>query len=474
MFNLKDNKNQIQALAHKYGTVVPRYTSYPTAPEWKHEFSQEKFEEAIRESNKTGNDYSLYLHLPFCESQCYFCGCNVIISPKHGIENPYIARLKEELDYYSKLIDKNRKVVQMAWGGGTPTYLTPEQIKDLYTFIAERFNLYKTNAVIARNGSDEAIHTTSEHEYAIEIDPRFTSDEHIKALWECGFNRLSMGIQDFNEETQKTINRMQSYELVENAVNVSRGLGFTSINFDLIYGLPLQTTETFTETLAKIIKLNPDRIALFHYAHIPAIFAHQKKYITDDLLPSEEEKVKIFDLAVEKLTAAGYEFIGLDHFAKPNDSLALAQKNKTLYRNFQGYTTHWGCDLLGCGISSISDVHGVYKQNSKKINDYYESFFTTEKFMLCSEDDVERREIIKQIMCNGQVTINANKYREEINMLTTFQQDEVLNLKINNENQDQVDIDLTELGRFFVRNIAATFDTYLKAETGHKLFSTTL
>lgn len=458
MLNLAEQKDLIKTLAEKYGKVAPRYTSYPTAPEWKHEFSQQQFETAIVKSNQSKKDFSLYLHLPFCESQCYFCGCNVVISPQHGIENEYLQHLKQEIDYYSKLFDKNRKIIQMAWGGGTPTYLSPEQIRDLAKFIDERFSLYSHD-------------DSNDHEYAVEIDPRFSSAEHLQALWDSGFNRLSMGIQDFNPETQTAINRLQSYELVENIVSIAREIGFTSINFDLIYGLPHQDLTSFEKTINQVVSLNPDRIALFNYAHIPSMFAHQRKYIDEKTLPDEEMKVKIFDTAVEKFTNAGYVFIGLDHFAKANDSLSIAQQNHSLYRNFQGYTTHAGCDLLGLGMTAISDIRGVYKQNVKKINDYYEDFRSADKFMICSQDDIERREIIKQIMCNGKVRIELGKYTDEIQSLRDFEADEILDLS---QSDKFIEVELTELGRFFSRNISAVFDNYLKSEAGHKLFSKVL
>ncbi len=477
---IKD-KDKLQRLIEKYGVSVPRYTSYPTAPEWKHEYSQQAFEQAISRSNKTGEDYSLYLHIPFCESQCYYCACNVVISPEHGIEEKYLTQLKNELAYYGERIDSSRRVSQMAWGGGTPTFLTPDQIHDLYSHIQKHFSLYpkatKSLKNLAREGNklidtQEAI---NEHEYSIEIDPRVTSIDHLQALYECGFNRLSMGIQDFNPKTQETINRHQSYELVETIVTEARKIGFTSINFDLIYGLPYQTVDTFVDTVNKVKQINPERIALFNYAHIPSVFAFQKKYIDEATMPNAETKLDIFSEAVEELTQFGYEFIGIDHFAKANDGLALAQKNKTLYRNFQGYTTHAGCDLFGFGITSISDVQGVFKQNPKKLNNYYETIFTADKFMLCSNDDRERREIIKQIMCNNFAIINENKYAEEIELMKEFFRDDLLTWSYPDLTRpEEILLELTDLGRYFTRNIASVFDTYVRSENAHKLFSKSL
>ncbi len=456
MFSSRD---QLDRLITKYGVAVPRYTSYPTAPEWKQDYNQELFEEAIIRSNQINKPLSLYLHIPFCESQCYYCGCNIIISPHHGIEQQYLERLKSEITYLAAEVSATREVVQIAFGGGTPTYLTPEQLMDLCKHIRVSFNLRQT----FHDKRDE-------HEYAIEIDPRVTSIEHLEAIFQSGFNRLSMGIQDFNSQTQETINRIQPYELVANIVRAAREQGFRSINFDLIYGLPHQTLETFQDTIAKVIAIKPERIALFNYAHIPSIFPFQAKYIADDTLPDQKLKMDIFEMAVERLTKAGYIFIGLDHFALPDDQLSLAQESGSLYRNFQGYTTHAGCDLLGIGVTAISDVAGVYKQNHKKLNAYYHDF-GADKFLLCSKDDVERREMIKQVMCNGMLEFSATKYQAELESLQTYIDDGLITILTDS---DTVFLKVTELGRYFVRNIASSFDNYLHKDAGHKLFSKSL
>lgn len=455
-------REKINKLIDKYGTAVPRYTSYPTAPEWKDEFSQEKFETAIAKSNETGKDFSLYLHIPFCESQCYFCGCNVVISPKHGIEDEYLKHLYNEIEYYGKLFDKERHVAQMAWGGGTPTFLTPSQIYKLYSVINDNFSLYDSKDTLQKN-----------HEYAIEIDPRVTSTDHLKALYDCGFNRLSMGIQDFNNTTQIAINRVQSKEEVQKLTEAAREIGFNSINYDLIYGLPFQTMQSFSETVEIMKELEPDRIALFNYAHLPSMIPHQKKYIDDASLPDRKTKLEIFDHAVEEFCNQGYEFIGIDHFAKKTDTLVEAQKNRTLYRNFQGYTTFAGCDMISFGITGISDIQGVYKQNLKKVNDYYESFKQAAKTKYSNQDDIERREIIKELMCNNFVSIDKNIYAREIAMLDSFAQDGILTIS-QSAQVKKIDIEITELGRFFSRNIASLFDNYLHKESAFKAFSQAL
>lgn len=461
---LVDNQQLIASLVSKYGGAVPRYTSYPTAPEWRDEYDAQVFSDAISRSNQIGADYSLYLHIPFCETQCYYCGCNVVISKEHGIADKYLKKLKEELSYLAKQIDPARKVIQMAWGGGTPTFLTPEQIQDLYQHIKENFSLYPKDS--------------SKHEYSIEIDPRVTSKEHLQALFDLGMNRLSMGIQDFNPATQENINRIQSYEEVSDLVAEARQIGFESINFDLIYGLPHQSLETFKDTITKVKVLDPERIAFFNYAHIPSMFPFQKKYIDEAAMPNQDEKTKIFDYAIEEFTAAGYEFIGMDHFAKPEDELSKAQKNKTLYRNFQGFTTHSGCDLFGAGITAISDVAGIYKQNYKKLNDYYNELdelpeFGAEKFKLCAEEDIARRNIIKQLMCNYEVTVHTDSFAKELELMQDFVDDALVELLLT-EDGKYITVKVTEIGKFLVRNISSVFDSYLLSKAGHKEFSKAL
>lgn len=457
----------LDRLLRKYGGAVPRYTSYPTAPEWKSDYDREEFESAILASNTEGNDYSLYLHLPFCESQCYYCACNVIISKKHEIARSYIQRIKEEIEYIGEQISPGRRVVQMAWGGGTPTFLHPDEIEEIYRHLAKYFNLL--------NKSDEA---TFNHEYSVEIDPRVTTKEHLETLIRLGFNRLSMGIQDFNPETQAAINRIQPYESVENILDMARGAGFTSVNFDLIYGLPHQTLETFKKTIEQVTILSPDRIALFNYAHIPEFFPFQRKYIEEDALPDQETKLKIFEFAVESFIKAGYEFIGLDHFARPDDELSKAHKNRKLYRNFQGYTTHDGCDLFGLGLTAISSIQGVYKQNKKKLSEYYdlENPFVAEKFFISSADDLERSQIIKEIMCHFYTELDYRKYQDEYLSLKGFLEDGLIELDLFEavDGREMFSLSVTELGRLFVRNIASTFDYYLRQKNAHRLFSKSL
>ncbi len=461
----------LKELLRKYGGAVPRYTSYPTAPEWKTPYKRTAFETAIETSNIENNNYSLYLHLPFCESQCYYCACNIIISKKHEISKSYIKRIKEEIEYIGEKISPNRKVIQMAWGGGTPTFLHPDELEEIYEHLAKYFNLL-----------DKADEPFFNHEYSIEIDPRVTSTEHLKTLSRLGFNRLSMGVQDFNEKTQEAINRIQTHESVENILKIARDNNFSSVNFDLIYGLPHQNLETFKKTIEQVIKLSPERIALFNYAHIPDFFPFQKKYIEEETLPDQKTKLEIFEFAMRSFIAEGYEFIGLDHFARPEDELSKAHKNRKLYRNFQGYTTHDGCDLFGIGLTAISSVQGTYKQNKKKLSEYYneEEPFAAEKFFISDMQDIERKGIIKEIMCHFYTELDYEKYKEEYYLLESFTQDGLIELNhvIPNENRlngnRKFSITVTELGRLFVRNIASVFDYYLKQKNAHKLFSKSL
>lgn len=466
------NKAKLKELTAKYGHAVPRYTSYPTAPEWKHDFDQKQYEAAMLKSNQQGNDYSLYLHIPFCESQCYYCGCNVVISPEHGIEKKYIDQVKKELSYYAERIDPQRKILQMAWGGGTPTYLSPDQIVDLADFIKERFGFYSRTSLreLAGAGSDY-----NEHEYAIEIDPRVTTKDHLQALYHSGFNRLSMGIQDFNRQTQEAINRLQSFEQVAAQVETAREIGFQSINFDLIYGLPHQTVETFQETVMMVKQINPERIALFNYAHIPSIFPFQKKYIDESVMPNQETKLEIFMSAAEEFCDFGYDFIGIDHFAKPNDALSLAQKSKSLSRNFQGYTTHAGLDMYSAGLSAISDIQGAYKQNPKKLKDYYQDHMQAEKFLISNQDDKNRREIIKELMANNFAQVDIALYAEEFDRLKPFIDESLLCWSYADLTQPNlINVEITELGRFVSRNIASCFDNYIHKAGAHKTFSKAL
>ena len=336
-------------LVKKYDRPGPRYTSYPTAPQFNENFSARNYIEEIQKTNQGDSlpDLSLYFHLPFCDTLCYFCGCNMIISRNRDRIKKYVDYVKKEVQLIKPYLNKNRKVSQLHWGGGTPTHLMPDEIRELSSFIHNEFEF------------------TNDAENGCEIDPRELTKEHLIALRETGFNRVSMGVQDFNEKVQKAVNRIQPESITRQVVEWVRELNFHSINLDLIYGLPFQTVKDFESSVEKIIDISPDRIALFNYAHVPWMKKHMALIKSEDL-PSPEEKLQILKMSVAKLTDAGYIFIGMDHFAKPDNELSIAMKEKKLYRNFQGYSTNAGADLYAFGITSIGQFGRIYAQNIKK------------------------------------------------------------------------------------------------------------
>lgn len=452
-------------LLEKYNQPGPRYTSYPTAPEWDDHFGAAQLREAFREANAKPcpAPLSLYFHIPFCESLCLYCGCNVVINKRHEVASPYLNQLKREIDMVSAEVDRTRKVEQLHWGGGTPTYLSPEQIEDLYGYIEKRFSL------------------SPGAEVSIEVDPRVTTEEHCRALRRSGFNRISMGIQDFDPVVQKTIHRVQPFEDVRRLYDYCREIGFESINVDLIYGLPHQTAESFNDTVDKIITMNPDRIALFSYAHVPWMKKQQGSFAR--FLPEGFEKFRIFTSAIRKLTDFGYRYIGLDHFARPDDEICRAQDNRTLHRNFQGYTTKAGCDLYAMGVSSISALEDAYAQNRRDLPGYYESIdagqLPTMRGACVSNEDKLRRSVINKILCHT-VVVKSEIERDfgidfdqhfgiELNRLRDLERDNLVRL-------DSDRVEVAPLGRIFIRNIAMAFDAYLnKPETARsQVFSKTL
>jgi len=452
-------------LLDKYNQPGPRYTSYPTAPQWDENFGEQQLREAFREANSKPDPapLSLYVHIPFCESLCLYCGCNVVINKKHEVSIPYLTHLKREIDRVSDEVDRSRKVEQLHWGGGTPTYLSPEQVEDLFCCIKDRFTFSPTAEV------------------SIEIDPRATTAEHCQVLRRVGFNRISMGIQDFDPVVQQAVNRIQPFEYTKTLFDYCRDLGFESINIDLIYGLPHQTVESFTETVEKIISMNPDRIAVFSYAHVPWMKKQQGSFAR--YLPEGEEKFRIFARAIQMLTEAGYRYIGLDHFAKPDDEIAQAQDEHTLHRNFQGYTTKAGCDLYAMGVSAISGLENVYAQNVRDVTSYYQAiaagYWPTMRGMRVSDEDKLRRAVINRILCHS-VLVKSEIEREfgvefdahfasELERLSDLERQELVW-------QDAGKIGVAPLGRIFLRNVAMVFDEYLtKNEVQPKqLYSRTL
>ena len=449
----------------KYDTPGPRYTSYPTAPVFSNKFTSEEFRQEIINTNSLRNspDLSLYFHFPYCDTLCYFCGCTMLVTHDRQKIQKYNKYLKDEVDMIHPLVSPLRKVSQLHWGGGTPSYLTPDEIRDVGVYVKEKFNF------------DPGI------EASVEIDPRDLTFEHMEAFRDSGFNRVSMGVQDFNPQVQKAINRIQPINITTNAVSWSRKLGFKSINIDLIYGLPFQTIETFSDTLDEIISISPNRIAVFNYAHVPWLKKHQQ-VIPADKLPSPEDKLRILIMTIEKLSSAGYWYIGMDHFAKPDDELAVAQRNKTLYRNFQGYSTKAGCDVYAFGMSAISQFTDIYSQNVKTVKEYGGRIeakqLATHVGYRMTKDDHIRKEAINTLMCHLEIdkryierkfNIEFNSYfSESLAKLRTFEDEGLVNNLADK-------IKVPELGKLIIRNIAMCFDAYLeKMLTEKPIFSRTV
>lgn len=445
-------------LLKKYDRPGPRYTSYPTAPHFTADFGPADFLQEIRRSNAADQpaDLSLYFHIPFCQSLCYYCACNTVITHNRDRIASYIADLKREIEMMSHLLDSDRPVVQMHWGGGTPTYLSPEQMADLFHFIREHFRF-----------ADDA-------EISIEIDPRRLSEKHLPILRELGFNRVSFGVQDFDPRVQEAVNRIQPEELSRAVIEESRELGFDSVNVDLIYGLPHQTLNSFQKTLDKIIDISPDRLAVFNFAHVPWLKKHQR-LIKAETLPGPEEKLQILKSVIERLTGAGYVFIGMDHFAKPQDELSVALREHTLYRNFQGYTTRAGTEVFAMGITSISQLNGAYAQNVKTTGQYRRYLeagkLPTALGVRLSEDDRLRREVITELMCNNRVLKQPFEERYGIRFDDYFEEalkkmDEFVADGLVRFSADRIEV--SNAGRLIVRNIAMAFDRYLEEDRRKK------
>ncbi len=448
----------------KYDRPGPRYTSYPTAPQFNENFRHEQFLEEVVKTNYGSNlpDLSLYYHLPFCDTLCYFCGCNMIITRNRDRVKEYIKYLKKEIDMVRTYILTDRKVAQLHWGGGTPTHLDPDEIQDLINYINRNFEF--------KNDAEEGC----------EIDPRGLTREHLEALRNGGFNRISMGVQDFNEKVQKATNRVQPEDITRQTVQWVRELGFQSINLDLIYGLPFQSVSTFAETVDKIIDISPDRIAVFNYAHVPWMKKHMALIHPEDL-PVPEEKLQILKMTIERLTSAGYVFIGMDHFAKPDDELAVALREKKLYRNFQGYSTNAGADLYAMGITAIGQLPRIYSQNFKTEKEYFNALdneiFPIMKGYKLNDDDVLRRHVITKIMCDFELDIKKVESEFGINFKEYFAAGlnslkEMIEDDLVSVNDDMIKV--TEMGRLLIRNIAMNFDGYIERKEDKAKYSRTV
>jgi oxygen-independent coproporphyrinogen III oxidase len=447
----------------RYNRPGPRYTSYPTAPVWNDSFGPDDLERVHEEAERARSPVSLYMHIPFCESLCLFCACNVIIHKDKRVAPPYLSVLKREMERLSRSVSKQREVVQFHWGGGTPTYLTPEQIEDLFGAVRARFTF------------------AADAEIGIEVDPRVTSRAHLETLRRLGFNRLSMGIQDFHAEVQKAIHRIQPFELTRDLLFAARELGFDSINVDLIYGLPYQTPERFAHTVDQILELAPDRVALFSYAHVPWLKKQQGSFAAH--LPEGMQKFEIFRTGLLKFLEAGYLYIGMDHFAKPGDELAISQRNRTLHRNFQGYTTKAGADLYGMGVTAISGIQNAYAQNHRELAAWEKAVgergIATMRGYRLSEDDRLRRAVISRLLCHT-VVIKEEIAREFGVDFDRYFATELAHLEAPREDGlvslDAGEIRATWLGRIFIRNLAMVFDPYLEKQqlAAKPLFSKTL
>ncbi len=451
-------------LIKKYDKPGPRYTSYPTAPHFSESFTTEDYREEIIATNggDATTDLSLYFHLPYCDTLCYFCGCNMIITQNRSRIHDYVTYVKKEIDLLRKYISPDRKVSQLHWGGGTPTHLNPDEIAELASYINSSFTV------------------SPQSENSCEIDPRGLTRAHLEALRNNGFNRISMGVQDFNPEVQKAVNRVQPEDMTRQVVDWVRELGFYSINLDLIYGLPFQTVESFADTVDKIIDISPDRIAVFNYAHVPWMKKHMSMINAEDI-PSADVKLQILKMTIEKLVAAGYQSIGMDHFAKPGDELSIAFKEKKLYRNFQGYSTNAGLDLYAFGITGISQLQNIYAQNYKTEKEYCAAIdsgiLPVSKGYRLNEDDHIRRHVIMRLMCDFELDFSVVEKKFNIDFNTYFTSgisglkdfiDEGL-VKIENNI-----LTVTKTGQLLIRNIAMNFDGYIERQEDTGRYSKTV
>ncbi len=452
-------------LLKRFNQPGPRYTSYPTAPLFSPEFTAAEYTREIVETNGAQNEsgVSLYFHFPFCAKLCYFCGCNMMVTQDRRMIREYNDYLKKEIELLAPHISGNRRVEQLHFGGGTPSYLTPDEIADIGAFIKSKFNF------------------AGDLEASVEIDPRGLTREHLEAFRAIGFNRTSFGVQDFNLKVQEAINRVQSEEITRQTVVWARELGYKSVNIDLIYGLPYQTLPNFAESVEKVIDISPDRIAVFNYAHVPWLKKHQN-IIETEALPSPDERLQILRMTIEKLIGAGYEYIGLDHFAKPTDELAIAQADNTLYRNFQGYSTKAGADVYAFGVSAISQFQNIYAQNQKNLKDYYArvdaGIAATAVGYRMTADDHIRKETIMQLMCHLEIDKRDIERRFGINFETYFAADTpklapfIADGLLENNSER---IFIKGAGKLIIRNVAMCFDAYLEKMMKEKpVFSKTV
>ncbi len=449
-------------LVKKYNVAGPRYTSYPPATKFTPALAWSELTKMITANNQDARGLSLYFHLPFCETLCWFCGCTTVITQNHGASKPYLDYLEREVAQMAARINPRRKVVQLHWGGGSPTFLHPDEIRRLGDIIRKYFTF------------------ADNIEAGVEIDPRRLTRGHIEALRDVGFNRASLGVQDFNPDVQTAIHRIQPRDLTQQTLDWTRELGFGSVNFDLIYGLPHQTAATFSQTLDTVLEMQPDRLAVFSYAHVPWIKPAQK-ILEQKILPTPEVKLELLKIVIERLTAGQrYVYIGMDHFARPTDELVTAQRQKTLQRNFQGYSTRGEADIYSFGMSAISQIPEAYWQNEKELPQYFGALDAGKMplargYVLTAEDRI-RREIIMRVMCDlsldyaamsASLGVNfADHFAAELAALAPFAADGLVNF-------NSTGLEVTDAGRLFIRNIAMTFDNTL-ATSGERKHSKTI
>ncbi|MCW5555695.1 MAG: oxygen-independent coproporphyrinogen III oxidase [Verrucomicrobiae bacterium] len=449
-------------LVRKYNVAGPRYTSYPPATRFTDTISWEQLALKLQENNRTARDLSVYFHIPFCETLCWFCGCTTVITLNHDKGRDYIDYLGREVARMAAQLNPARKVVQLHFGGGSPTFLRPDEIRRLGEIIHKHFTF------------------ASDIEASVEVDPRRLTREHMVALREIGFNRASMGVQDFNPQVQQAIHRIQPREMTQQAMDWMRELGYGSINLDLIYGLPHQTPASFNETLDTVLTMKPDRLAVFSYAHVPWIKPSQK-ILEQKVLPTPESKLEVLKLVIERLTAdEQYVYIGMDHFAKPNDELAVAQRHKQLQRNFQGYSTRAGSDIYAFGMSGVSQVPDAYWQNEKELPKYQAAVdagrVPLHKAYFVTPEDKIRRETIMRVMCDLSLDFSSMSQRlgikfephfaSELASLAPFEADGLVR-------RTDTGLEVTDAGRLFIRNIAMCFDNTL-APAGERRHSKTI
>ena len=444
-------------LLSQYDMAGPRYTSYPTAPQFRNTFSEKVLRNAIDRSNRSRRPLSLYFHIPFCDTLCFYCGCNKVVTHNKNRALPYLHRMIQEMALYAELVEPGRTVKQLHWGGGTPTFISTDEMSLLMKSTRRLFTLAPVD----------------DGEFSVEIHPGRVSIDTMRHLRQLGFNRVSMGVQDFDERVQVAVNRYNTLDQVSRLVNALREQHYRSISMDLIYGLPMQSLRSLQDTLHKVIDLQPDRLSIFNYAHLPHLFKSQQLIHEADL-PDASEKLDMLQQSIEQLQAAGYVYIGMDHFAKPDDDLAIAQREGRMQRNFQGYSTHGDCDLLAFGVSSISRIDNVYLQNAKELNSYQQKLdmdmLPFERGFTLNTEDQLRRFIINQLICHFYLDFNEvlhqfgvdvrHHFSRELERLTPMVEDGLLCL-------DEQRLQVNNAGRILIRRICMVFDEYL--QTGEQI-----